>query len=107
MGELEYLKEKAKLYKTELDIIIGKSKYQIPLGKEYCISCDPRFKLLMSPEKTLNNLLLKQQLSFKNNRLIFRRSYKSTKQYLNPLKYDSMKQTTRIANKLVNFPLIL
>ena len=107
MGELEYLKEKAKLYKTELDIIIGKSKYQIPLGKEYCISCDPRFKLLMSPERTLNNLLLKQQLSFKNNRLIFRRSYKSTKQYLNPLKYDSMKQTVRIANKLVNFPLIL
>ena len=92
MGEMEYLQEKAKLYKTELDIIIGKSKYQIPLGKEYCISCDPRFKLLMSPEKTLNNLLLKQQLNFKNNRLIFRRSCKSIKQYLNPLKNESKKK---------------
>ena len=107
MGEAEYLKEKAKLYKTELDIIVGNSKYQIPLGKEYCISCDPRFKLLMSPEKTQNNLLLKQQLDFKNNRLIFRRSCKSIKQYLNPLKSESKKQTIRIANKLENFPLIL
>ena len=87
MGETEYLRERAQLYKQELDIILGHSKHQIPLGKEYCISCDPRFRLLQTSEKTHNNLLLQHQLDFKDNHLVFRRSFKSIKQYLSPLKY--------------------
>ena len=86
MGETEYLKKRAQLYKQELDIILGHSKHQIPLGKEYCISCDPRFRLLQTPEKTRNNLLLQQQLNLKDNHLIFRRSFKFIKKTIKSLK---------------------
>ena len=57
-----YLTQKAHSYKIELEIILNSSKSNVLPGRQYCQNCDPRFKLLSTPEKTRNNLLLQKQL---------------------------------------------
>ena len=69
----------------ELDLILNSSKRKVPLGREYCENCDPRFCLLQTPEKTRNNLLLQQQLTFKDGHIIFKRTFQSNFKILNPL----------------------
>ena len=102
-----YLLKKAQAYKLELDLILNSSKRKVPLGREYYKNCDPRFCLLQTPEKTRNNLLLQQQLSFKDGHIIFRHAFQSNFKILNPLFNESQKQTIRIAQKLLNYPSIL
>ena len=63
LGINQYLKLSAKAYKADL-LNILKDKPVIPLGRENCSHCDPRFKLIFSPEKSRNNLLLEKQISF-------------------------------------------
>ena len=99
-----YLLQKAQAYKLELDLILNSSKRKVPLGREYCENCDPRFCLLQTPEKTRNNLLLQQQLSFKDGHIVFRHAFQSNFKILNPLFKESQKQTIRIAQKLLNYP---
>ena len=57
-----YLTQRAQSYKMELEMILNSSKSNVLPGREYCENCDPRFKLLSTPEKTWNNLLLQKQL---------------------------------------------
>ena len=102
-----YLLQKAQAYKLELDLILNSSKSQVPLRREYCENCDPRFGLLQTPEKTHNNLLLQQQLSFKDGHIIFSHAFQPNFKILNPLFKESQKQTIRIAQKLLNYPSIL
>ena len=102
-----YLTQKAQSYKMELEMILNSTKSNVIPGREYCENCDPRFKLLSTPEKTRNNLLLQKQLSFKNGHIVFNRAFQQEFQWLNPLYYESQQQTLRIANKLTNFPNIL
>ena len=59
-----YLTQKAQAYKRELEMFLNSSKSNVLPGREYYENCDPRFKLLNTPEKTRNNLLLQKQLSF-------------------------------------------
>ena len=70
-----YLLQRAQAYKLELDLILNSSKGKVPLVREYCENCDPRFHFLQTPEKTCNNLLLQQQLSFKDSHIFFRRAF--------------------------------
>ena len=102
-----YLTQKAHSYKMELEMILNSSKSNVLPGREYCENCDPRFKLLSTPEKTRNDLLLLKQLSFKNGHTIFNRAFQHEFQWLNPLYHESKQQTSRIPNKLMNFPNIL
>ena len=102
-----YLTQKAQSYKMELEMILNSTKSNVIPGREYCENCDPRFKLLSTPEKTRNNLLLQKQLSFKNGHIVFNRAFQQEFQWLNPLYHESQQQTLRIANKLTNFPSIL
>ena len=102
-----YLTQKAQAYKMELEMILNFSKSNVLPGREYCENCDPRFKILSTPEKTRNNLLLQKQLSFQNGHIVFNRAFQQEFQYLNPLYHESKQQTFRIANKLSNFPNIL
>ena len=53
-----YLAQKAQAYQMELEMILNSSKTNVLPGREYCENCDPRFKMLKTPKKTLNNLLL-------------------------------------------------
>ena len=62
-GHREYLRQRAQAYKAELELILGSAKYQISTGREHCSGCDPRFKYLLTPEKTCNNMLLKDQVT--------------------------------------------
>ena len=57
-----YLTQKAQSYKMELEMILNSSKSYVLSDREYCENFDPRFKLLSTPEKTRNNLLLQKQL---------------------------------------------
>ena len=66
-GHQEYFIQKGKDYKAELEVILGNSRFQIPIGRENCAHCDPRFRLVLAPEKTRNNMLLRDQVTFKNN----------------------------------------
>ena len=102
-----YLTQKAQSYKMELEMILNSSKRNVLPGREYYENCDPRFKLLSTPEKTQNNLLLQKQLLFKDGHIIFNRAFQQEFQWLNPLYHESKQQTSRIANKLTNFPSIL
>ena len=102
-----YLTQKAQSYKMELEMILNYFQSNVLPGREYCENCDPRFKLLSTPEKTRNNLLLQKQLSFKNGHIIFNRAFQQEFQWLNPLYHESKQQTSRIANKLMNFSSIL
>ena len=81
----------------ELDLILNSSERKAPPGRENCENCDPRFHLLQTPEKTRNNLLLQQQLSFKDGHIIVRNAFQSNFKILNPLFNESQKQTIRIA----------
>ena len=99
--------QKAQDYKKELELIFNYSKHRVLPGPEYCENCDPRFKLLSSPEKTRNNLLLQKQISFKDGHIVFNRAFQQNFKYLNPLYNESRKQTIRIAKKLEQFPNIL
>ena len=86
-----YLLQKAQAYKLELDLILNSSKRNVPLGREYCENCDPRFCLLQTPEKTRNNFLLQQKLYFKDGHIIFRSAFQSNHKILNILFYESKK----------------
>ena len=86
-----YLLQKAQAYKLELDLILNSSKRKVPLGREYCENCDPRFCLLQTPEKTRNNLLLQQQLSFKDGHIIFKCAFQSNCKIFNPFFYEYKK----------------
>ena len=86
---------------------MNSSKHIVLPGQEYCENCDPRYKLLSSPEKTGNNLLLQKQISFKDGHIFFNRVFQQNFQYLNPLYNESKQQTIRIAKKLEPFPNIL
>ena len=106
-GHQEYLTQRGKDYKAELEVILGNSRFQIPIGRDNCAHCDPRFKLVLAPEKTRNNMLLRDQVTFNNNHIIFSRDFKPSFRTLNPLLYESKNQTKRIAQKLSLFPNIL
>ena len=84
-----------------------KDKYIIDVGREYCSHCDPRFKLFFSPEKTRNNLLLEKQITFKSNKIEFRRTFKRNFKYLNTLELESKHQSVRIAKRITNYTNIL
>ena len=99
--------QKAQDYKRELELILNSSKITVPPGREYCENCDPRFKLLSSPEKTRNNLLLQKQITFKDGHIVFNRAFQQNFKFLNPLLNESKQQTIRIAKKLEQFPNIL
>ena len=73
-----------------------KDKYIIDVGREYCSHCDPHFKLIFSPEKTRNNLLLEKQISFKSNKIAFKPTFKRNFKYLNTLELESKCQSVRI-----------
>ena len=60
----------------------------VPIGRDNCVHCDPRFRLVLAPEKTRNNMLLRDQVTFNNNHVIFRRDFKPTFKTLNPLLYE-------------------
>ena len=67
LGLNQYLKLSAKAYKADL-LNILKDKPVIPLGRENCSHCNPRFKSIFSPEKSRNNLLLEKNfISIKQN----------------------------------------
>ena len=46
-----YLTQRAQSYKMELERILNSSKSSVLPGREYCENCDPRFKLISTPEK--------------------------------------------------------
>ena len=98
-----YLTKRTQAYKRELEMILNSSKSNVLPGREYCENCDPRFKMLCTPEKTRNKFLLQKQLSFQNGHIVFNRAFQQEFQYLNPLYHESKQQTFRIANKLLNF----
>ena len=68
---------------------ILKDKLVIDVGRENCSHCDPRFKLIFSPEKSRNNLLLEKQISFQSNKIEFRHTFKRNFKYLNTLENKS------------------
>ena len=102
-----YLAQKAQSYKKELELILNSSKHTVAPGREYCENCDPRFKILSSPEKTRNNLLLQKQIRYKDGHVVFNRTFQQCFKYLSPLQYESKHQTLRIAKKLEQYPNIL
>ena len=71
LGLDQYLKFNAQAYKIDLMNIL-KDKPIVHIGRENCSHCDPRFKLIFSPEKSRNNLLLEKQISFQSNKIEFR-----------------------------------
>ena len=77
------------------------------MGREYCSHCDPCFKLIFSPEKTRNNLLLEKQITFKSNKIEFRQTFKRNFKYLNTLELESKHQSVRIAKRITNYTNIL
>ena len=87
LGLDHYLKANAKAYKMDIENIL-KDKPVIDVGRENCSHCDPRFKLIFSPEKTRNNLLLDKQITFKSNKIEFRRTFKRNYRYLNTLEKE-------------------
>ena len=50
-GHKEYLLQRAKDYKSELEMMLGSTKNTALPGREYCKQCDPRFRVLQTPEK--------------------------------------------------------
>ena len=50
LGLDHYLKANAKAYKMDIENIL-KDKPVIDVGRENCSHCDPRFRLIFSPEK--------------------------------------------------------
>ena len=56
-GHKEYLLQRAKDYKSELEMMLGSTKNIALPGREYSEHCNPRFRVLQTPEKTRSNLL--------------------------------------------------
>ena len=73
------------------------------MGRENCSHCDPRFRLIFSPEKTRNNLLLDKQITFKSNKIEFRQTFKRNYRYLNTLEIESKRQSERIAKRISGY----
>ena len=55
MGLDQYLKINAQAYRIDIQTML-KDKYIIDVGREYCSHCDPRFKLIFSPEDEIAKL---------------------------------------------------
>ena len=91
----------AKAYKIDIQNIL-KDKPAVDIGRENCSHCDPRFRLIFSPEKSRNNLLLEKQISFQSNQIEFRRTFKRNYRYLNTLEMESKRQSERIAKRHTN-----
>ena len=106
LGLKHYLHLNAKAYKTDL-LNILKDKYVVPVGRENCSNCDPRFKLVFSPEKSRNNLLLEKQILFQSNKIKYRRMFKRNYKYLNTFEKESKNLTIRIAKRITNYQNIL
>ena len=102
LGLDQYLKLNAQAYKVDIQNIL-KDKPIVDIGRENCSHCDPRFKLIFSPEKSRNNLLLEKQISFKSNKIEFRRTFKRNYKYLNTLEMESRRQSIRIAKRITNY----
>ena len=102
LGLDHYLKINAKAYKIDIQNIL-KDKPAVDVGRENCSHCDPRFRLIFSPEKTRNNLLLEKQISFNSNKIEFRRTFKRNYRYLNTLEIESKRQSERIAKRITNY----
>ena len=102
LGLDHYLKMNAKTYKIDIQNIL-KDKPAVDVGRENCSHCDPRFRLIFSPEKTRNNLLLEKQISFKSNKIEFRRTFKRNYRYLNTLEIESKLQSERIAKRITSY----
>ena len=84
LGLDQYLKLNAQAYKIDLMNIL-KDKPIVDIGRENCSHCDLHFKLIFSPEKSRNNLLLEKQISFQSNKIEFRQIFKRNYKYLNTL----------------------
>lgn len=106
LGLDQYLKLNAQAYKVDIQNIL-KDKPIVDIGRENCSHCDPRFKLLFSPEKSRNNLILEKQISSKSNKIKFRRTFKRNYKYLNTLRMESRRQSIRIAKTITNYKNIL
>ena len=102
LGLDHYLKANAKAYKMDIENIL-KDKPVIDVGRENCSNCDPRFRLVFSPEKTRNNLLLDKQITFKSDKIEFRRTFKRNYRYLNTLEKESKHQSERIAKRISGY----
>ena len=77
-----YLEEQQASYESDLKFMLRdftKLNEDLDDGHRYCISCDPRVKILFSPKKTRNNILLSDQITYNQvNKVIqFRRNFKS------------------------------
>ena len=70
LGLDQYLKLNAQAYKIDIQNIL-KDKPAVDVGRENCSHCNPQFRLIFSPEKSRNNLLLEKQISFKSNKIEF------------------------------------
>ena len=79
----------------------------VDIGRENCSHCDLSFKLIFSPEKSRNNLLLEKQILFKSNKIEFRQTFKRNYKYLNTLEMESKHQSIRIAKRITNYENIL
>ena len=102
LGLDQYLKLNTKAYKIDIQNIL-KDKPAVDVGKENCSHCDPRFRLIFSPEKSRNNLLLEKQISFRSNQIEFRRTFKRNYRYLNTLEMESKRQSERIAKRISGY----
>ena len=74
-----YHEQTAMMYEKDLQDLLKSQKLpELTPSRLYCSHCDPRFKLLSSPEKVRNNLLLEKQLRFRPDisRIEFRRDFK-------------------------------
>ena len=103
------IEQSTMVYKADLKNLLKNDKLpEITPSRLYCSQCDPRFKLLSSPEKVRNNLLLEKQLRFRPdiNRIEFRRDFKPNYEYLNPLLWESKFSTQKLGQKLRKFPVI-
>ena len=106
LGLKQYLKLNAQTHKNYLMNIL-KDKPIVNIGRENCSHCDPCFKLIFSPEKSRNNLLLEKQISFQSNKIEFRQTFKRNYKYLNTLEKESRSQTIRIAKRITNYKNVL
>ena len=104
-----YYEQTARLYKKDLQDLLKSQKLpDIAPSRLYCSHCDPCYKLLASPEKVRNNLLLAKQIRFRPDisRIEFRCDFKPSFEFLNPLLKESKFSTQRLGIKLQKFPII-
>ena len=108
-GMTLFYEESKNKFKHELELILSRNKLIPDIGQRYCSCCDPRYNLLNSPEKNLNDVLLDSQVNFRSdiNRIEFKRSFKENFKILNSFRKESMASTTRIGIKLSKYPNII